>query len=158
VIETGFARSPETDLKPWLLALVAGLLVADMIIALALRGLLGWRRTAQLAGVALLLLTPIAARAQDADSRNDPDGFAIAATTQTRLAYVKTGIPELDATSRAGLIGLTTVLNDRTAVETGPPMGVDVESDELAFFPLLYWPISPSQPPLSDVAVEHVNA
>jgi hypothetical protein len=101
---------------------------------------------------------PLTARAQDADSKTDPDGFAIAATTQTRLAYVKTGVPEVDATSRAGLIGLTAVLNDRTAVETGPPMGVDVESDELAFFPLLYWPISASQPPLSDAAIEHVNA
>lgn len=157
-IETGFARSPEIDLKPWLLALVAALLVVDLVIALALRGLLGWRRTARLAGIALVLAMPLTARAQDADSKSDPDGFAIAATTQTRLAYVKTGIPELDATSRAGLIGLTAVLNDRTAVETGPPMGVDVESDELAFFPLLYWPISPSQPPLSDAAVERVNA
>jgi hypothetical protein len=158
VVETAFARSPEIDLKPWLLALVAGLLVIDLIIALALRGLLGWRRTARLAGVALLLLMPMTARGQDADSKSDPDGFAIAATTQTRLAYVKTGIPELDATSRAGLIGLTAVLNDRTAVETGPPMGIDVESDELAFFPLLYWPISADQPPLSDTAIEHVNA
>src|SRR5262249_60014866 len=43
VIETGFVRSPEVDLKPWLLALVAALLVVDLVIALALPGLLGWR-------------------------------------------------------------------------------------------------------------------
>ena len=103
VVETAFARSPEIDLKPWLLALWPCLLAhrSDHRPGAA-RLLLGWRRTARLAGVALLLLMPMTARGQDADSKSDPDGFAIAATTQTRLAYVKTGIPELDATSRAG--------------------------------------------------------
>jgi hypothetical protein len=157
VTEAGFARSPESDLKPWLLALVAAMLVADMLIALALRGLLGLRRATRLAGVALLLLMPATLHAQDADPNGDPDAFAIAATAETRLAYVKTGLPELDATSRAGLAGLTYVLNDRTAVETGSPIGVDVESDELAFFPLLYWPISGDQPALSDYAIGRIN-
>jgi hypothetical protein len=157
VTDLGFSRSPETDLKPWLLALVAAMLVADMLIALALRGLLGLRRTTRLAGIALLLLMPTTAWAQDADPNGDPDAFAIAATAETHLAYVKTGLPELDATSRAGLAGLTYVLNDRTAVETGSPIGVDVESDELAFFPLLYWPISGDQPALSDHAIGRIN-
>jgi uncharacterized protein DUF4159 len=49
------------------------------------------------------------------------------------------------------------VLNDRTAVEVGTPFAVDVEKDELAFFPLLYWPISPEQPALSDAALAHLN-
>src|SRR5262249_44246858 len=157
VIETGFVRSPEVDLKPWLLALVAGLLVVDLLIALALRGLLGWRRTARVAAALLLLLMPVTARAQDADAKTDPDGFAIAATTQTRLANDKPAIPDLDAPSRAVLMVLPAVLNDRTAVETGAPMGLDVETDELAFFPLLYWPISANQPPLSDAAIARVN-
>jgi hypothetical protein len=158
VTEAGFSRSPETDLKPWLLALVAAMLVGDVLIALALRGLLGLRRTTRLAGLALLLLSPAAARAQDADSDNDADAFAIAATAETRLAYVKTGSPEIDATSRAGLAGLTYVLNDRTAVETGSPIGVDVESDELAFFPLLYWAVATDQPALSDDAIGRINS
>ena len=32
-------------------------------------------------------------------------------------------MPEVDATSHAGLIGLTAMLNERTAVETGRPDG-----------------------------------
>ena len=158
VTEVGFARSPETDLKPWLLALVTAMLVLDMLIALALRGLLGLRRATRLAGIALLVLMPATARAQELDPSGDPDAFAIAATAETHLAYVKTGLPELDATSRAGLAGLTYVLNDRTAVETGSPIGVDIESDELAFFPLLYWPISGDQPALSDHAIGRINS
>ena len=59
----------------------------------------------------------------------------------TRLAYVVTGDAQIDATSKAGLVGLTQVLASRTALEPGEPIGVDLARDELAFYPLLYWPI-----------------
>jgi hypothetical protein len=132
---------------------VIALLAADLIISLALRGLLRPRRLAKAAAASLLLaLTAGGASAQD-----EADAFALKAVSQTHLAYVQTGIPQLDATSRAGLVGLTYILNDRTAIEAGEPIGVDVESDELAFFPLLYWPISPDQPSLSDRALANLN-
>ena len=72
-----FAVADTVDLMPWLLGAAFALLLADMIIALALRGLLsGWRRpgaTGAVAGLAmLLLLLPAAARAQG----TDPDKFA----------------------------------------------------------------------------------
>ena len=63
------------------------------------------------------------------------------AASTTRLAYVQTGIAEVDQTSRAGLAGLGQVLARRTAVETAEPLGVDPAEDELIFFPLLYWPV-----------------
>ncbi|WP_428030791.1 DUF4159 domain-containing protein [Ancylobacter sp.] len=69
--------------------------------------------------------------------------FATQATSSTRLAYVVTGDADTDAISRAGLKGLTEFLGQRTALEAGEPMGVDVARDELSFFPLLYWPIVP---------------
>ena len=55
-------------------------------------------------------------------------------------------IPNVDEVSKAGLAGLSQVLADRTALEPGDPMGVDPERDELAFFPLIYWPIDPATP------------
>ncbi len=153
MLQTGYTKAEEIDLKYWLLAAVIALLAVDLIISLALRGLLRPRRLAQATAASLLLvLTAAGASAQD-----DADAFALKAVSQTHLAYVRTGIPELDATSRAGLIGLTYILNDRTAIEAGEPIGVDVESDELAFFPLLYWPISPDQPSLSDRALANLN-
>ena len=67
------------------------------------------------------------------------------AANGTYLAYVVVGIPEVDEVSRAGLDGLSAVLFARTAVESEGAIGVDVEVDELSFFPLLYWPVVPEQ-------------
>jgi hypothetical protein len=66
------------------------------------------------------------------------------ATLQTRLAYVITGDPQVDAISKAGLQGLTLFLAQRTALEPGEPIGVDPSRDELAFFPIIYWPVLPN--------------
>src|SRR5262245_25022881 len=155
MIQTGYTKAEEIDLKYWLLAAVMALLAVDLIVSLALRGLLRPRRIAAAAASAASLVLFLAAG--PASAQETADEFALKAVSQTHLAYVHTGIPELDATSRAGLIGLTFILNDRTAVEAGEPMGVDIENDELAFFPLLYWPISPEQPSLSDRALSRLN-
>ena len=58
---------------------------------------------------------------------------------------------------KAGLLGLTAMLNRRTAVETADPLAVDLEKDDLIFFPLLYWPVVSTQPPPSPKAVERIN-
>ena len=86
------------------------------------------------------------------------DDFAMKATLQTRLAYVVTGNAEVDEISRAGLQGLTLFLAQRTALEAGEPVGVDIASDELAFFPLIYWPIAPDAPKPSAAALQRIDA
>ncbi len=145
-----FGRGGEVDLRAP--ALTAALLLAlvDLLVAYGLRGLL-WRRPAQVAGTLLLvvLACPTVARADDA--------FVVRATSELRLAYVRTGNDEVDSESRAGLIGLGDALNRRTAVEIGDPLAVDIETDELIFFPLLYWPVTADQPPPSPKAVERIN-
>ena len=152
------------DLKPWLLVAALALLLTDFIISLAYRGLLPGTRTvnvgAAAAGLVVLtaaiLLAPSgSARAQEIISRED--AFALKATGETRLAYVITGVPQVDTLSEAGLTGLSAWLNRRTSVEAAAPMGVDVEVDELSFFPLLYWPMSPEQQPLTDSALSRIN-
>ena len=73
------------------------------------------------------------------------------------LAYVRTGNQEVDATSRDGLRGLAKELHARTTVYDGipagappvAPVGVEIGRDELAFFPLLYWPVLPQQQALA---------
>ncbi|HVC50865.1 MAG TPA: DUF4159 domain-containing protein [Stellaceae bacterium] len=149
-VREGFSGSPETDFRAPLLTAAAILVLIDLLIAYALRGLLRRRPAHVAAGVLLAaLLLPAAARADDA--------FAIRATAKFHLAYVRTGSDSVDAVSRAGLVGLSDTLNRRTAVEAATPMGVDIEKDELVFFPLLYWPVTPDQPPPSAEAAARIN-
>lgn len=145
------ARGSEVDLRPWLLAAALLLLLGDLVIAYGLRGLL-WLGPRAAAG-AFLAFGLFAS--QPAAAQNDE--FAIKATTELRLAYVRTGVPEIDEEVRAGLVGLTGTLQRRTSVEAADPVEVNPETDELIFFPLLYWAIAPEQPALSPKAVERVN-
>jgi hypothetical protein len=167
-----YSGSGETDLKPWILAAALALLLLDLVLALTLRGLLrndmtrgGSLRRAgtAVAGIAVLLsilLLAGHAAAQEpaaAGPVGGDDEFALDATLETRLAYVETGDPEVDAISRAGLDGLSRVLTRRTSVEPGTPMGVDPGHDEIGFFSLLYWPVVPEQAPLDEAARRRVN-
>jgi hypothetical protein len=152
-----YAGHSEADLKPVLLGLALLLGLIDLMIALLLRGLLGAAGRGAVAALALIFALPIAdSRAQSAGGPRG-DAFAMEATLQTRLAFVRTGVPAVDDASRAGLFGLTRVLQRRTSVEAGAPLGVDLAADELAFFPLLYWPVTAEQRPLTEQARRRVN-
>lgn len=144
-------------LKGPLLALALGLALVDILAALWLSGRLPAlaRSAAVLTLLALLPLHPHQAQAQGALT---PDERAIAATQGVVLAYVITGDAALDALARAGLQGLSDRLYERTSIEPLSPMGVDVETDELAFFPFLYWPVSPGQSMPSPAAYGRLNA
>jgi hypothetical protein len=107
----------------------------------------------------------VAQNAQRAARATDPpaastsaDDFALKATLETHLAYVVTGNAEIDAISKAGLQGLTLFLAQRTALEAGEPIGLDLSRDELAFFPLIYWPIAPDAPKPSESALTRIDA
>ena len=50
------------------------------------------------------------------------------AALQTRLAYVITGDDSIDTISEEGLKGLNTVLRDRTSVDPGDPVGINIET------------------------------
>jgi len=105
-------------------------------------------RAAPIAVILLLLATP------PAPADDEP---VIAATAETRLAYVLTGLKEIDEISRAGLEGLSLVLNRRTAVEAGDPRGVNLALDDLNLFPLLYWPIPNDHPNLAPEVLSRLD-
>jgi hypothetical protein len=146
----------EVDVKPWLLLAAFALLLADLVISLLLRGLwgrFGWRRsagTATIIALAVLGASPASAQAppvaapRPAAAQDDANSLSAALTT--RLGYVQTGLPDVDNVSRAGLVGLDTVLSRRTAVDPGQPAPVDIAHDEMAFYPLLYWPVVAEEP------------
>ncbi|AGI66399.1 hypothetical protein OAN307_c06720 [Octadecabacter antarcticus 307] len=132
----------ETLLKGWLLAAALVLLTIDIIASLALSGRL---RGPRAAAVATVLIALMIAPQADAQNPAQDDSFAIAATADVVLAYVLTGIPRVDDMSDAGLYGLSNTLFQRTSIEPSFPVGIDLETDELAFFPFIYWPITADQ-------------
>jgi Domain of unknown function (DUF4159)/Aerotolerance regulator N-terminal len=149
-----YATSAEVDLMPWLLLAAILLALADTVIGLQLRGLL-FRRPAPAGAAALGALLLVAAADSPAGAQ---DETTIAATAETRLAYVLTGLSDVDELSRAGLEGLSQVLNRRTAVDAGDPRGVNLTIDDLNLFPLLYWPIRPEHPDLPVGVPERLDA
>ncbi len=162
-----YTDSEETDVKPWLLLLALLLFLADIIATLALRGLLvdallarklrpAARGTALSVAAALILLMS-APNDLSAQQSSIADQFALEASQATRLAYVITGANDIDSVSRAGLTGLSNVLNQRTAIETGAPIGVNLDTDELAFFSLVYWPITADQRALPEETIGKLN-
>jgi hypothetical protein len=137
-VESLSAVAPERALGPWLLAAAVLLLVADMLVALGLRGLL--RPSTASVMVALALLGTSPARALDSDPNP-----ALA----TRLGYVATGDSQVDGVSRAGLEGLSDYVNQRTAATLVEPDAVEPGKTDLSFYPLLYWPITADAGPLA---------
>ena len=152
--------SEPQDLRgPVLLAAIA-LLLLDSIIVLFLGG--GIQRliprrlpaaSASIVVIAALTLTCVIAYAQQQSPTDVPQS-----ALETKLAYVITGNAEVDSISKAGLSGLTLFLAQRTALEPGDPVGVDIARDELVFYPLIYWPIVPGAPRPSDAALKRIDA
>jgi hypothetical protein len=148
--EAQYGRASERRLAPWLWGAALLLLLADLLASMWMRGFLRLSRSPW-ASTAAILLGCIAASVSDPALAGGSssgravtvtDGSAIPASLTTRLAYVVTGDPRIDRVSEAGLAGLSAVANRRTAVELGAPVGVVPGRDELAFYPLLYWPVT----------------
>jgi len=53
----------------------------------------------------------------------------------------------IDRLSERAMEGLRRALARRTAVEPGPSIGVDPATDEMAFYPVLYWPLTAATVP-----------
>jgi hypothetical protein len=151
--------SREVDLMPWLLTAAIVLGILDLIAALALRGLIAVpARRASLG--AILLLGSALCLTHSGEVMADPkpgDDFVLNASLDLRLVFVVTGNGEVDAMSRAGMVGLSEMLARRTSVETAEPMALDIEHDEILFFPLIYWPMVPTQAELSPKALAKLD-
>ena len=143
VHEGALAIAPPIDLRRWLLpAALVGLMI-DALVSIWLMGGARFRRKGALAAFAIVGALGLAAAPHQAHagesapiSNRDMD-----AALSTRLAYVVTGDASVDETSKLGLEALTRVLAARTSAELAEPVGLNPARDELAFYPLIYWPI-----------------
>lgn len=147
------------EIRPTLITLAALLALVDAVIVLVLSGAIngpGRTRAASImiVGLAITLLAPAPPNAQE----QGDVARLIASANTTRIAYVVTGDAEIDRRSREGLDGLSRILTQRTAFEPGSPMAVDPARDELAFFPLIYWPMPDSPIGVNDTLVTRIDA
>ncbi|MBC06059.1 DUF4159 domain-containing protein [Thalassospira sp.] len=100
-----------------------------------------------LTGGAAILLTPSPGHAASLPE----------AALQPRLAYLETGNAPVDRLSRAGMTGLTEILRRRSAADLNMVDGINPETDELSFYPLIYWPLVDGQEPFSERAQDRLN-
>ena len=166
--------SEPLDLRGPIFLAALALLLLDALVVFWLAGgvgrLMRSRRRAVATGIALVLASlayggetqaqTVAPqqRAAVTSPSATADDFAMKAANETKLAYVITGDAETDAISKAGLSGLTIFLAQRTALEGGEPIGLDIARDELNFFPLIYWPIVPGAAKPSPEALARIDA
>ena len=146
----GYGAARTIALQPYLLALAALLLCVDALLSLWLRGYFPQRLLGIATAGTVLLLLPIPRANADATMN-------LKAALDTRLAYVVTGISDLDETSRAGLTGLDQALKARTSYEPQDPIGIDLVRDDLSFYPLIYWPMDPREKNLSPGEISKLN-
>src|SRR5712671_6462184 len=157
-----YTNAEPRDLRGILLSSSLMLFLVDAIIVAllgaGLAALLRRWRTAPAALAVALMLSLMSSAPSPVRAADNNDDFAQRSVSQTRLAYVVTGNADVDSIVKAGMSGLTLFLAQRTALEAGDPVGVDPSHDELAFFPLIYWPVVPGAPKPSQDTLNRVDA
>jgi hypothetical protein len=162
LVREGLIGGETWSAKPSLFLIAFLLLLADSLIVMFMSGafsrLRPAARTAALIAVAVsaaFLVQPGQSRADDAKPGDDQ---IFQRLDNTHLAYVVTGEAEVDRISERGLEGLTEFLTFRTTLEPGKPVGLDLTKDELAFYPIIYWPISATAPMPSAASINRIDA
>ncbi|MCL1562511.1 DUF4159 domain-containing protein [Parasaccharibacter sp. TMW 2.1886] len=135
--------TPEQPLWPPLMLLALGLILLDLYLSLGRAGLFRMARNATLSlGAGLLIVTQLQA-ATTGQPASAPQAPVPPAALAIRLAHIQTGNADTDEAVQQGLEGLTHFLNQRSTTHLDSPVGVVPGQDDLAFYPLLYWPVIP---------------
>lgn len=163
-----YGGKEETDLMPCVLYAALCLLLLDwtVMIAMGMGAAISGGVAASLArlrrasGVALIapVLIVLCLPGIHGARAAEPSAADLDHATRLYLAYVRTGVASLDGVTQRGLETLVEALDDRTSSEPAGVVAVDPERDEMAFFPLLYWAVTPEQAPLSDAALQNVQS
>jgi len=148
-----YGQEYEQDLLPYLLFASLAFLLLDWFAMLMMS--LSFRfqgKAVHLSWIAaLILLTSTPAQAAEVSAKD------LQYASGLYLAFISSGNASIDQTTKEGLEALSDVLSRRTSVEPDGVAMLDPETDELAFFPLIYWPISDNPVKLSPKAIEKVQ-
>ncbi|QQG35842.1 MAG: DUF4159 domain-containing protein [Micavibrio aeruginosavorus] len=150
-----YQKISEHDLMPFILMCALGLFLLDWLTMIFLHA--GWQlfgslpRWSHAALMALVIIAPQSARAETPEDRVHYAG-------DLYLAYIHTGVSEVDSLTQRGLDGLSQALTQRTSAEPAGIVALNPEADDLSFFPLIYWAITPQQASLSGKALQKIQA
>jgi Domain of unknown function (DUF4159)/Aerotolerance regulator N-terminal len=180
----GYQGSTARPLKPGLLGTALALLFADIVATLALGGAFAGMASSVMrrSGKAAITVFAVGAltmasdtQAQAPSSQPTPNqpapnqatrtqapppnaAAAMRSTGKVTFAYVATGDAAADRVSQQGLQGLMSFLKAKTSVEPGEPVSVNIATDEVAFFPMLYWPVLPNARQLDNKTLAKIDA
>ena len=168
VIQKYYDAEYELDMMPFLLYAAVMLFMVDWIIMIIIMsgvfaftgisgGFLGRKANASAAVLVFMAGLFFSASVFAQDRENAGIANDIKYASGFYLAYVRTGDLTLDSTTEMGLENLSATLTRRTSIEPDGVVGVHPETDNLAFFPLLYWAISKDMKPVSGKAMQNIQ-
>lgn len=138
-----YQKDAEVDLQPAFLKAALLLLLVDTVLTLWLRGVVA------IASVLLGVMIFSAPAHAAVDEKDLISGLY--------LAYIETGDQDIDRTSYNGLTGLGEVISARTSAKIKGIVGINPDDTALAYYPLIYWPMSDRQMPLSMTAARRLQ-
>ncbi len=136
---SGYAPVVRIGIAPYLFGLAFLLFLADGVASLIIGGAFKPQARGAVAAVlalGFLVWLPLG------QAHADPSEADMQAALTTSLAYVETGDADVDKVSEEGLNGLGIFISDRTSAVLGPARKVNLERDEMVFYPVIYWPIT----------------
>lgn len=148
-----YSLSGERDMKPDFFKWALWLLLLDLAVTLWLRGAI----SAPVRAGAAVALAVLLLGASPAAAQQQYEGSNVDLSSNIYLAYVETGDTFTDALSYNGLTGLMNTINSRTTIHIKGVHGVDPAAGQLYFYPMLYWPMTMAQAPLSEAALQNLQ-
>jgi len=149
-----YGKTKDRTIGGWLLGAALLMLALDAFFALSASGRLNYLKPRLNKGITTLLIAGLLCI--------PTDGFAqdknLDAATSLHLAYVKTGNGRVDRMSAVAMESLARQLTARTTIEPAGAKSINPETDDLVFYPFLYWPVTRDAQPLSEEASANLNA
>ena len=130
------------------------MLALDVFFALSASGRLNYLKPKLGKATAALILTGFLFVSSESFAQDKN----LEAATTLHLAYVKTGNGRIDRMSEIAMESLARQLTARTTIEPAGAKSVNPETDDLVFYPFLYWPVARDAQPLTEKASENLNA
>ncbi len=147
-----FISEKSIQLKSLLLTLIILLAIFDAIISLKIKGKINSKSFKKILKFSIILFFIC-----NANLINKSYAQNKVAAIQTQLAYIITKNEKINQTSYLGLLELTKIMKERTSIEASPPAGINITSDDISFYPLLYWPIINDSYSLTDKVISKIQ-